>query len=72
MALHAVVVVQGVGYFGGCGYARLHGYRGSLDRQGRAARGRARDQSRPVDRIRVVDDGSINKSTNTLITYDAT
>ncbi|MEU8907018.1 glycosyltransferase family 2 protein [Streptomyces mirabilis] len=30
------------------------------------------DQTRPVDRIRVVDDGSINKSTNTLITYDAT
>jgi hyaluronan synthase len=30
------------------------------------------DQTRPVDRIRVVDDGSIDKPTGTLITYDAT
>ncbi|MEU4173272.1 glycosyltransferase family 2 protein [Streptomyces sp. NPDC026665] len=30
------------------------------------------DQTRPVDRIRVVDDGSIDKATNTPITYDST
>ncbi|MET7776275.1 glycosyltransferase family 2 protein [Streptomyces mirabilis] len=30
------------------------------------------DQSRPVDRIRVVDDGSIDKATQTPITYPAT
>lgn len=30
------------------------------------------DQTRTVDRIRVVDDGSIDKTTNTPITYDST